>query len=407
MKIFRFIILIFVAPNSFSQSPLTIDQAVKEALFNNGSIHSAELEAASSRQLKKTSFDLPKTDVMLMYGQYNSYAKDNNLTVTQSIPFSALGSQGALNNALVTSSEMKKAVTENEVVYQVRQVFLQLAFLKKRHQLLLRQDSIYEGFLKSASARYTSGETNMLEKTTAEVQRNDAKNQLRQNESEVSVYQIQLKTLLGSNVMPDVSENELSELRSEILYDSIEYRQNPALAYMRQQVNVSEREKKLAASKFAPDLLIGFFSQTLIGTPNPETGTLALNRTRFTGVQIGLAVPLWFAPHQGRVRAAEFTRQALQSNYNYYETGLQGRIAQAVQRLTANRNSLTYYKNSALPNADLILRQSQAAFRNGEIGYAEFLLGIKNSISIQEGYLRTLNDYNQSVIYFEYLTGKK
>src|SRR3989337_280077 len=120
MKFLITAILAISTCHVFSQvRPLSIDKAVEEALKNNESIKAANFELESQKQLKKTSFDLPKTEVMLMYGQYNSYAKnDNNITVSQSIPFSAFGSQRALNRALSTSHEMSKAVTENEIAYQ-------------------------------------------------------------------------------------------------------------------------------------------------------------------------------------------------------------------------------------------------------------------------------------------------
>jgi cobalt-zinc-cadmium resistance protein CzcA len=77
---------------------LTLEQAIETALKNNGSVQAATYNVESQRALKKTGFDLPKTNVSLLYGQYNSYSKnDNNLTVTQTIPFTAFGSQGALN----------------------------------------------------------------------------------------------------------------------------------------------------------------------------------------------------------------------------------------------------------------------------------------------------------------------
>ena len=75
--------------------------------------------------------------------------------------------------------------------------------------------------------------------------------------------------------------------------------------------------------------------------------------------------------------------------------------------LQAHKNNLDYYLRSSLPNAHLILKQAQVAFQQGEIGYPEYLLGIRNAITIKENYLKTLNNYNQSVIYIQYLTGKK
>lgn len=408
MKITIIAILSFLPLKGFGQSnPLTIQQAIDEALKNNASVRAAEYEVETKKQLKKTSFDLPKTDVTLLYGQYNSYAKnDNEITISQTIPFTALGSQGALNRSMVASSELKKEVTENELIYQVKQVYFQLAFIQARHGLLLKQDSIYEGFLKSASLRYKTGETNLLEQTTAQVQSNEIKNQLRINESEMIVLRSQLKTLLNTKSLPEITDSRLVALQFNDIPDTNALTSNPSLAYMRQQIDVARSQKKVEAAKFAPKLLVGFFSQTLIGTPN-EDGSITNSGDRFTGFQVGLAIPLWFAPHQGRVKAAEFNKLAAQSNYEYYRISLQGQLQQAAQQYVKNNSSLEYFNKSALPNADLILKQSQAAFHGGEIGYAEYLLSLRNAIGIKESYLKTLNDYNQSIIYIEYLSGNK
>lgn len=386
---------------------LTVQQAIDVALKNNAGVKTVAYEVESQRQLKKTGFDLPKTSVSLQYGQYNSFVNnDNNITIAQSIPFAVWGSQVSLNRSLLASSELKKAFTENELVYQVKQVYYQLAFVKARHELLLQQDSIYEGFLKSASLRYKTGETKLLEQATAETQRNEVKNQLRQNESTATILRTQLQTLLNSERLPDISENGLTEIPFDVLQDTA-LSTNPFLSYVRQQVEVAKSLKKVETAKFAPDLLIGYFNQTLIDAINFENGAIASGNTRFTGFQVGVSIPLWFIPHQGRLKAAEFNRQAAESNYTHQQKIIQGQSQQAAQLYGKNRNSLEYYRSSALPNAELILKQSQIAFRGGEIGYAEYLLGVRNAISIKESYLQTLNDYNQSIIYIEFLSGTK
>jgi cobalt-zinc-cadmium resistance protein CzcA len=407
----RILIIITITSFSFAglgqSTKLTVQQAIDVALKNNAGIRAVAYEVESQRQLKKTGFDLPKTNVSLQYGQYNSFAKnDNNISITQSIPLTILGSQASLNRSLLASSELKKAFTENDLVYQVKQVYYQLAFVKARHQLLLQQDSIYEGFLKSASLRYKTGESKLLEQTTAETQRNEVRNQLRQNESTATILRTQLQTLLNSEQLPDISEDELTEIPFDASQDTT-ILTNPFLSYVRQQVDVAKSLKKVETAKFAPDLMIGYFNQTLINTINVENGTVANDNTRFSGFFAGISIPLWFVPYQGRVKAAAFTRQAAESNYANQQKIIQGQSQQAAQLYGKNRNSLEYYRTSALPNAELILKQSQVAFREGEIDFAVYLLGVRNAIAIKEGYLQTLNDYNQSIIYIQFLSGTK
>ena len=409
MKIFTTIIcFLFILKAGAQNTRLTIQQATDQAIKSNLRIRSASLEVESQKQLKKTGFDLPKTNVSLLYGQYNSYARrDNNFTITQSIPFTTLGSHAALNRSLIASSELKKTATESELIYQVKQVYYLLAFTKARQILLLQQDSIYEGFLKSAKLRYQTGEANLLEQTTAETQRNEVKNLLVQNNAAINILRTQLKTLLNSSDLPEIAEATLPELVFDDVADTTALAANPLLAYMRQQVDVAKRQKKVENARFAPDLLLGYFNETLIDVPNLENGALATAGDRFTGFQVGLSLPLWFVPHQGRSQAAEYSKQAAQANYQNEKLLLEGQLQQAAQQYAKSKSSLNYYRESALPNADLILKQVQTALRSGNIGYAEYLLGVRNAISIKEGFLQTLNDYNQSIIYIEFLAGNR
>lgn len=386
---------------------ISAEQAIDLALKNNAGIQAAAFQVKSQNELRKTSMDLPKTDAFLQYGQTNSYAKDNNLVVTQTIPFTALGSLASLNRSLLASSQLKKVMAENELIYLVKQTYYQLAYVQAHRDLLERQDSIYEGFLKSASLRYKTGETNLLEQATAEVQRNDIKNSLRENEADILILKTRLKALLNSNSFPEIMSDPLPELKLKADSDTSSVLNNPSLSYSRQQIEVAKNQKKVETAKFAPDLLIGFFSQTLIGTVHPETGRISTKTNRFTGIEVGLSIPLWFVPHQAKARSASYNVQATEKTYENDQILFQRTLQQAFQQHAKYKNSLDYYLGSALPNSNLILKQSQTAFREGDIGYVEYLQGIRNAISIKESYLRTLNDYNQSIIYIEYLSGNK
>lgn len=401
-------VIIPAMQSSYAQASLTIDQVIALVLKNNSSLKAISSETEAQRALGRTSFDLPKTEVMLMYGQYNGYAtNDNNITVSQAIPFTAFGSLGSLNRATLASSEMKLEVTENELIYQVRQVFLQLTYAVARHALLQQQDSMYENFRKSATLRYSSGETNLLEQTTAEVQRNEIGNQLLRNEAEILGLRTQLKTFLNSRELPAIIA-ELREFTMEEITDSLRLtNNNPSLRYLREQINVASSQKKVEAAHLAPDILIGFFSQTLIGVENLETGALAAKNERFTGFQVGLSIPLWFAPQKARVKSASLRKKAAEYSHEQFAVNLKGQHEQALQQHRMAKRNLDYYQSSALPNASLILKQAQIAFREGDISYPEYLMGLRNAASIKEGYLTALRDYNLNILLLNYLSGNK
>jgi heavy metal efflux system protein len=64
-----------------------------------------------------------------------------------------------------------------------------------------------------------------------------------------------------------------------------------------------------------------------------------------------------------------------------------------------------YYEQSGLTQAQVIQDNARRAFRAGEIGYVEFSLALQQALTIRFTYLDLLNQYNQSVLYGQYLVG--
>lgn len=392
-----------------NSSGVTLQQAIDGAIKNNASIKAGNYEIDYSKALKKTSTDIGKTNLSLMHGQYNSIRTDNNISVSQSIPFPTLfSSQSQLNKANVKGSELKLQVTQNELINQVKSVYHYLEFLQAEKILLMSQDSIYTSFSNAAISRLKAGESTLLEKTTAETQLMEVKNLLAQNQSNTLIYQSQLQALMNSKVPVQVEQKAITKMELSIPNDSSAYSQNPYLLYLKQQIEISNKQKKVETAKVLPDFTIGYFNQSLIGYQNINGTDQYFDASkRFSGFQVGVSIPLWLVPQTAKVKAAGLNQKAIESNVEQYQTNVQSQYSQYLQEYLQDKNTLEYYEKSALPNADLIIKQADKGFKNGEIGYVEYLQGIKNALAIKSNYLISLNQYNQSIIKLEFLLGKK
>src|ERR1700741_57197 len=88
-----FIILSFTLYSSlFAQSKgantLSLKECVDYALKNNENIKVLELTIKYQEYMKNSSYELPKTTAVYTQGQFNSiYKYDNNITVSQTIPY--------------------------------------------------------------------------------------------------------------------------------------------------------------------------------------------------------------------------------------------------------------------------------------------------------------------------------
>jgi len=392
---------------SASGQTLSQEQAVQAALKNNELIKSAEYGVDYYRQLKKTGTDIGKLSAVWMHGQYNSIQQDNNFTLSQAIPFPVtLVNQVRLGKEQVIGGQKNLIQIQNEIGYQVKFAYEQLLYQDALRNVLITQDSLYQDFARASSIRYKTGESNLLEKTTAETQYLEVKNQLMLNEADIEISATRLQALLKSD-KPIYNLEKLVKRMAPVNLDNSSLINNPQLGYLQQQVVIHDHVKRVEKSRMLPDITVGYFAQSLIGIQNIDGQDVFFPSSRaFQGFELGLNIPLWIGPHLARARAAAFQEEATRKNAEYFATNLQGNYVQALRELDKNLASLTYYENSALKNADLIISQARKAYKGGEIGYVEYLQSLKMALLIKTNYLQSLTQYNQSILKTEFLLGK-
>ncbi len=403
-KILGILLLFSVFSNA---QQLTLDEAVQAALKNNLGLQAAQYQIDYFKELKKTGTDIGKLSATWMHGQYNSLYQDNNLTLQQTIPFpSAMVNQVKLGKEQVAGAQQNLIVQQNNLVYDVRSIYHQMQYQEALKNLLMTQDSLYNDFANASSLRYRTGESNLLEKTTAETQRMEIQNQQQQNNADIQISGARLRALLKSESLVSASD-KLKKIPLPAELDSAQIQNNPSLKLANQEVKISRQFKRVEQSRIMPDLLVGGFIQSLTGYQKTSNVDVFYPRYKqFTGFQLGLAIPLWIKPNLARAQAASLQESAVRKNAQNVETLLTGNYEQALLELKKNSASLNYYETNALQNAELILNQARKAFHSGEIGYLEYLQALKTSLGIKGNYLQALNQYNQSVIKLQFLLGK-
>jgi cobalt-zinc-cadmium resistance protein CzcA len=125
----------------------------------------------------------------------------------------------------------------------------------------------------------------------------------------------------------------------------------------------------------------------------------------FHGFEFGIGIPIFFWGQQGKVQSAKIQTHIAQSDYENYKNNLKASFNQQLQEYHKNLELLNYYENTGLKQADEILRVSQIAYLNGEIGYVEYTQNLSQASGIKSQYLASLNQLNQAIININYLTG--
>jgi cobalt-zinc-cadmium resistance protein CzcA len=184
---------------------------------------------------------------------------------------------------------------------------------------------------------------------------------------------------------------------------------NPRLAYFAQQIEVSHLERKVEQAKLLPDLTIGYFNQSSNGPGQNLAGERVFydSSDRFSGVLFGISLPIWAKPQLSKIKAERFKTEEREATFQAVTNKMNTHYVLLQERLAQLQTSLESYNEHALPQAKLIFKQAQRGFKEGEIGYVEYIQSLDRAAKIEFDYLEIINQFYQTKTDLEFITGNQ
>lgn len=395
--------------NAQNTQALSIDDCIKIAIENNSEIKIATLETQQFKALQKTAFNIEKTNVILTQDPTSGGNTDNSWGVSQRFEFPTVyTAQNKLAKAETKLSEQSASVKRNYLIREVKIIYYTQLYLIERLRILQTQDSLYSNFSRIADVRFTTGESSNLEKIAASNRYREIQLQKQQAEVEARINNKKLQQLLNVNYTINVAETKLPKLTETFSPDSSAFASYPLINFYKQQVTVQSFKARVEKNKFLPDLFGSYYHQYLLTSFNPAN--IERNYfpgTRIAGFELGVSIPLFFKAQQGRVQHAQLGGQIAQEQLKQAELQLQIEYYANYQNYLRLSDAINYYESTGLQQSQELLRTSQVAYTNGEIGYVEFIQNTSLASETQLRYFELLNQYNESVITLTHFTLSK
>jgi cobalt-zinc-cadmium resistance protein CzcA len=395
------LILMVSSLTAQAQKPITLQAAIDTAVKNNLSVKSEKLKAQYQQALVKTSGSIPPTNIFADAGQINSSYTDTKFGVSQSFSFPMVyARQNKLLRETWKSQELTIALTEAELKKEVSHAFYHMVYLQQKKSLLLQSDSLYAEFFKKTELRLLVGESNILEKTTAETFLVQIAIQLKQVEADEEISQLQFQVLLNStgNFKPIVENKTLSSEQLEHFNPKM----HPEIELIVQEQHIAKAALAVEKSKLLPELTLGYTNGSIRGIGADEKFYTAANR--FSAVQLGVNIPMFTRPIRAKIRSARINFQLAENNYaNRYQklsTTYQTILVQYRKYL----QSVTYFETKSLINADIIAKTAYQQLINGNIDYLDWVQLVNQAIAVKSEYLEALKNLNQAKVELLYFT---
>ena len=338
-----------------------------------------------------------RTGITADYGQINSAYNDTKFGISQNIAFPTVYKRQkelftqewkySLLNVSLKEFELKKAVT---------QTFYAILFWQEKERLLLKADSLYADFYAKSLLRLQKGESNILEKTTAQNQKAAINIQLKQVQRELETAKLQWQWLLNSDTVYKVeSPEKIIPLQVD------ETGKNPVIQVLEQQKNIAASQTKVEKSKLLPGLMIGYNLNSFKGTGADDR--LYNASPQFHSVQVGFSIPVFSQSQRARINASKITESITENQLQATGAYLQNRYKQLSESYQRNLEIVNYYESEGLKNATVVTETIQKQFTNGEINYLDFVMLFNQAISIQSNYADAVKMLNDTIIQINYL----
>ncbi len=404
---------ILIGWTSFSHSQsndtlfTSLENTIEYGLEHNKSIEASNLKIEQATLMKRTSFDIAKTDFGVQYGKFNSLENDFAFSINQKFEFPTVYTkQSKLAKVQIQNAEIRQKIVENELIKNIKITWYQLQYLYSYQNSLHFQDSIYSDFVRAAELKYETGAGTILEKATAISKVSDIKVQQTQNKATIKTVERRLQFLIGSNKSVGILEKKESKrvLTSTLTPEMIS--NNPQLQLLNNTIDLSAEQTKVNQSKAFPEFSVGYYNQSMIGYFDVNgTPTYYSSSNRLHSFQAGISIPI-FARHEvAQIKASKINQKIAAANASYYQDELSSEYERVLQDYLKYQATLEYYEATALPQATIIIEHSIKSFENGAINYVEYTQGLNTGIEIQKKYFDLLHQYNLSVIAIEYLRG--
>jgi hypothetical protein len=149
-------------------------------------------------------WDLPQTNVDFEYGQVNTNANDDRISLSQSLSFPTVYAQRRKmlkHNA--AGVRWEQALRQREVRTQVKQSYHEVLVLREQLRLLQEADSIYTLAVTGEEQRFDLGSSNVLQRATARTQAMLMRARVQQVKSDLEQARTRLAQLVNLSTAPN------------------------------------------------------------------------------------------------------------------------------------------------------------------------------------------------------------
>ena len=374
----------FVLATGLLSAQTTVSDVLDTIEQNNTTLKALRQTAEAEKLENKTDIYLPDPEIGFNYlwGSLSGIDNRHDISATQSFDIATIAGMKSRvakeQNKLV---EWQYKADRMNILLEAKMYCLDMVY----YNALFSELSIRLNHAKTIQAslknRLDSGDANILEYNNAQMNLATVMGEMSRVETERSAILSQLTRLNGGQQLSfDVNQFAAIDLPLDFndWYLQAEAK-NPVLSYVKQEVELSQKELALNKASWLPNFSAGYMSETVTGQ-------------KYKGLTVGMSVPLW--SNKNKVKQAKSAKLAAESREYDAKQQFYSQLEILYNRTIGLRDVAANYRTtlSASNNTELLKKALEA----GEISMLDYILEIGLYYNVVNQALQAELDYQKA-----------
>ena len=400
------------AAASEAPSPLTLPEAVKQAVERNPEIHRLQhrLRATEARAKQAPYLDDPQIafqlgGVPLSNPSSFNQSDTNSIGIRQMIPFfGKLGLKEKIAQQEAKSAEQEFRAKEREITAMVKMAYGDLFMAERAVEILREQMEIVRIVIGATEARYRVGRVTQQDVFKAQLEQSELLNQLIVAEEEIHIATVKLNGAMYRPPRTPVHLPADLSLQGDSLtaapLDDLALANRPELQGAEREIDRAEKMYELAErNRKYPDFMLGWDYMRM---------PTDMKKDRY-GAMVNITIP--FSPWTAGRRSYEVEEslaeiRAARSNRDAMRNATLQQVGEFQGRLQAAKRSVQLYREGLLTQAELSFRSAMAAYQTGRVEFVNLLEAQRALREARMGYYKATVSVLQNLADLERAVGR-
>jgi len=394
MKIIVSILCTMLMAASLQAQPsISLQEAIAMAMNRYPALKASRLHTQSTLAMQRTARDVGNLELS-MGGEEIGRGNDAVTTLLAARQNLDIFSVKARWQRLQQETRVAHATTrvlEQQLQLQVSSAYAADQMARLRLELYRKQAELYTRFVEAARLRYDTRAASLLEYQSAQSEHRRVELNVIEAEKDVEKAHIDLSRWLSPDTL---YQSDTVIVDEQVATSAAMLGAHPAIVLANEKVKLASDISKEMRANSLPKLYIELGSQ-MIGS-----------RLGYWSWSVGVSVPVDMGANKARRQSALVEIEKAHTELNDQQWSIDAHNRQLNCDYSKWQRTVEYYRKSALPLANEQRRNALLSYREGQIGYLDFIQALKTTMDVEFSYIDAYQKLLETKFNIEYYRNK-